>query len=66
MNLTRDEQKILDSVYGRQLDGMQGYNPHKLDAVSELTAQEQKFFADKNFVILIFVYLCFNISYFFH
>lgn len=50
MQLTRDEQKVLDSVYGRQVGGLDGYNPNKLDAVLELNEHEQKFFAGKNFV----------------
>ena len=47
--LTTDEKNVLESVYGRQVEGV-GYNPRKLEAVKELTAQEKKFFAEKNFV----------------
>ena len=50
IQLTSDEQNVLESFYGRQLDGLGGYNPRKLEAVTELTAQEKNFFADKNFV----------------
>ena len=50
MQLTSDEQNVLESLYGRQLDGLGGYNPRKLEAVCELSAQEKKFFADKNFM----------------
>ena len=50
VQLSRDEQKILESVYGRQVGGLDGYNPNKLEAISEPDAQEKKFFADKNFV----------------
>ena len=50
MRLTSDEQNVLESLYGRQLDGLGGYNPRKLEAVCELSAQEKKFFADKNFM----------------
>lgn len=44
--LTPDEENILESVYGRQ----SGYNPNNLEAVTELNAQEKKFFAGRNFV----------------
>ncbi|MBR1647623.1 MAG: hypothetical protein IJ685_12745 [Selenomonadaceae bacterium] len=47
VKLTDDEQKILDSVYGKQTGG---YNPHKLVAIEPLTAQEEKFFAGNNFL----------------
>ena len=50
LKLTPDEQAILESVYGRQNFDSVGYNPHKLEAIKELTAQEEKFFAGKNFV----------------
>ncbi len=50
IQLTSDEQTVLESLYGRQLSGLEGYNPRKLEAVSDLTAQEKKFFADKNFM----------------
>ena len=47
LELTLDEKNILESVYGRQLDG---YNPKKIEAIKPLTPQEQKFFAEKIFV----------------
>lgn len=47
LELTADEQNILDSVYGRQLAG---YNPNKLEEIKPLTAQESKFFAERNLV----------------
>ena len=50
LQLTGDEQKVLESVYGRQIGGAVGYNPRKLDAIKDLTAQEKKFFTGKNFV----------------
>ena len=50
LQLTDNEKTVLESVYGRQLDGLSGYNPRKLEAVSDLSAQEEKFFADKNFI----------------
>jgi len=50
IQLTSDEQNVLESLYGRQLDGLGGYNPRKLEAVYELSADEKKFFADKNFM----------------
>ena len=40
----------MESLYGRQLDGLGGYNPRKLESITELSAQEKKFFADKNFM----------------
>ena len=46
LDLTHDEKNILESIYGRQ----GGYNPNKLEAVKDLTAQEKKFFTGKNFV----------------
>ena len=50
IQLTENEQSVLENFYGRQLDGVGGYNPRKLEAVMELSAQEKKFFADKNFM----------------
>ena len=50
LQLTFDEKNILESVYGRQVSGTDGYNPRKLDEIVELTAQEKKFFTGKNFV----------------
>ena len=50
LQLTRDEKNILESVYGRQVAGLSGYNPNRLEAVLEPTPDEQKFFAGKNFV----------------
>ena len=50
IQLTHDEQNVLESLYGRQLDGLGGYNPRKLEAICELSADEKKFFADKNFM----------------
>lgn len=49
IQLTADEKSVLENVYGRQLQGI-SYNPRKLESIKELTAQEQKFFAGKNFV----------------
>ena len=50
LQLNPDEKNILESVYGRQIFGGVGYNPRKLEAIKDLSAQEKKFFADKNFV----------------
>ncbi len=50
LQLTSDETKILESVYGRQIDDLSGYNPRKLTAVLDLGDNERKFFAGKNFV----------------
>lgn len=50
LQLTYDEKNVLESVYGRQMASALGYNPRKLESVEELTAQEKKFFAGKNFV----------------
>ena len=50
LELSLDEMKILESVYGRQnLMGVD-YNPRKLESISDLTAQEKKFFTGKNFM----------------
>ena len=48
--LTPEERDVLESVYGRQTFEGVSYNPRKLEAVEELTAQEKKFFEGKNFV----------------
>ena len=50
VQLNPDEKNILESVYGRQFFSGVGYNPRKLEAIKDLTAQEKKFFAGKNFV----------------
>ncbi len=50
IQLTDDEKRILESVYGRQFFEGSGYNPNKLEAIRDLSAQEKKFFAGKNFV----------------
>jgi len=47
--LTPDEKNILNSVYGKQILGGNGYNPNKLENISELNPYERKFFA-KNFI----------------
>ena len=47
--LTADEKNILNSVYGNQIFDGSGYNPNKLEIISELSNHERKFFA-KNFV----------------
>ena len=49
LELTPYEKNIFNSVYGRQgFSG--GYNPNQLEAILELTPQEEKFFTDKNFL----------------
>ncbi len=50
VQLNPDEKRILESVYGRQFFDGSGYNPNKLEAIRDLSAQEKKFFAGKNFV----------------
>ena len=50
IELNPDEKRILESVYGRQFFAGSGYNPNKLEAIRDLSAQEKKFFAGKNFV----------------
>ncbi|MBO4780160.1 MAG: hypothetical protein J5497_05940, partial [Selenomonadaceae bacterium] len=50
LQLTLGENNVLESIYGRQIDGLSGYNPRKLESVEDLTAYEKKFFTDKNFV----------------
>lgn len=49
LSFTADEQVILESVYGRQMQGI-GYNPRKLEGVKDLLPQELKFFTGKNFM----------------
>lgn len=48
--LTPDERNVLESVYGRQNFDIISYNPRRLESIEELTEQEKKFFAGKNFV----------------
>ena len=50
MELTADEKKFLETVYGRQIKGSVGYNPNQIEKVEELTADEKVFFAQKQFV----------------
>ena len=50
VQLNPDEKIVLESVYGRQIVGGVGYNPHKLEAIRELNSREKKFFTNKNFV----------------
>lgn len=50
LQLTSDEKAVLESVYGRQNFDNINYNPRKLEAVRDLTAEEKKFFTGKNFV----------------
>lgn len=50
LRLTSDETKILESIYGRQIDDLSGYNPRKLTAMLDLSDNERKFFAGENFV----------------
>lgn len=50
LQLSFDEKKVLESIYGRQIDGVGGYNPRKLESIKDLTATERRFFAGKNFV----------------
>ena len=50
IELNPDEKRIIESVYGRQFFDGSGYNPNKLEAIRDLSAQEKKFFAGKNFV----------------
>ena len=50
LRLTSDETKILESIYGRQIADLNGYNPNQLTAVLDLSERERKFFAGKNFV----------------
>ncbi|MBR1806597.1 MAG: hypothetical protein IJ774_09485 [Selenomonadaceae bacterium] len=50
IQLNSDEKRIIESVYGRQFFDGSGYNPNKIEAIRDLSAQEKKFFAGKNFV----------------
>lgn len=50
LQLTPDEEKVLESVYGLKALSGRGYNPNQIDEVLELTPQEEKFFKDKNFL----------------
>ena len=47
LQLTADEKIILEGVYGKQTSG---YNPHKLEAVKNLSAHEKTFFEGKTFL----------------
>ena len=46
LQLTPDEEKVLESVYGLKALSGRGYNPNQIDEVLELTPQEEKFFKD--------------------
>ena len=50
LQLTPDEEKILESVYGLKALSGRGYNPNQIESVWELTPQEEKFFKNKNFL----------------
>lgn len=50
MELTAEEKKLLEQIYGRQLVTTSGYNPNQIEKVEELTAEEKVFFAQKNFI----------------
>ncbi|MBR1805356.1 MAG: hypothetical protein IJ774_03090 [Selenomonadaceae bacterium] len=45
--LTDDEKNVLEHLYGAQTGG---YNPHKLEAIENLSVREKKFFAGNNFL----------------
>lgn len=49
LQLTNEEKTVLENTYGRQFGGI-SYNPHGLESIRELNAQEKKFFEGKNFV----------------
>lgn len=48
--LTLDEMKILESVYGKQFQNHASYNPRGIEKILELSAQEEKFFANNSFL----------------
>ncbi len=50
VELNFNEKNVLESIYGRQNFIRIGYNPHKLEKILDLTAQEKKFFTSKNFL----------------
>lgn len=50
MELTLDEKIQLEQVYGRQITGTGGYAPNRIEKIEELTAEESRFFAQKNFI----------------
>ncbi|MBR2518970.1 MAG: hypothetical protein IKE46_04190 [Selenomonadaceae bacterium] len=47
LQLTNDEKNILEGVYGKQTSG---YNPHRLEAIKNLSAQEKTFFEGRTFL----------------
>lgn len=50
LELTLDEKIQLEQVYGRQITGTSGYAPNKIEKIEDLTAEESRFFAQKNFI----------------
>lgn len=50
LQLTSDETKVLESIYGRQINELNSYNINQLETVMNLSDREQKFFGGKNFV----------------
>ena len=50
MELTAEEQKFLERIYGRQFPEYAGYKPKQIVEILDLTAEEQRFFGGKNFV----------------
>ena len=50
MELTSEEKIFLQSAYGRQFPEYAGYKPNQIAEILELTAEEQRFFSEKNFV----------------
>ena len=50
MELTVEENIQLEQIYGRQITGTAGYTPNKIERVEELTAEESRFFSQKNFI----------------
>ena len=48
--LPKDEQEILNQVYGLQFSGTRGYNPQTIKYVEEINEEEKRFF-DKNTLI---------------
>lgn len=50
IQLTENEKNVLRKIYGRQFSGYSGFAVNQIENVVELTADEQRFFDENNFV----------------
>ena len=50
MELTAEEQTIINQTYGRQFGGNIGYGSNQIEKIVELTPEEARFFSQKHFI----------------